>query len=171
MAYEMRISGLSSDVCSSDLQTLVKDVITGLFYLVEDAFRKGEYIQCSGGKGVVEKISLRSVQLRHHNGPLNTIPFGEMGNITNHSRDWVRVKIKIRVPFDTDLNKMRKAVKKVGEEMQADPELGPMFLQPLKSQGAVDTDEQGFVTSVKFTSRPGDEFILRREAFARPRSE
>src|SRR3546814_12166749 len=90
MAYEMRISGLSSDVCSSDLQTLVKDVITGLFYLVEDAFRKGEYIQCSGGKGVVEKISLRSVQLRHHNGPLNTIPFGEMGNITNHSRDWVR---------------------------------------------------------------------------------
>src|SRR3546814_15735544 len=51
--------------------------------------------------------------------------------------------------------------------MQADPELGPMFLQPLKSQGAVDTDEQGFVTSVKFTSRPGEPFILRREAFAR----
>src|SRR3546814_9399272 len=90
-----------------------------------------------------------------------------MGNIPNHSRDWVRVKIKIRVPFDTDLNKMRKAVKKVGGEMQADPELGPMVLQPLKSQGAVDTDEQGFVTSVKFTSRPGEQFILRREAFAR----
>lgn len=148
-------------------QTLVKDVITGLFYLVEDAFRKGEYIQCAGGKGVVEKISLRSVQLRHHNGPLNTIPFGEMGNITNHSRDWVRVKFKIRVPFDTDLEKMRKAVKKVGEEMLADPELGPMFLQPLKSQGAVDTDEAGFVTSAKFMSRPGEQFILRREAFAR----
>ena len=90
-----------------------------------------------------------------------------MGNITNHSRDWVRVKFKIRVPFDTDLNKMRKAVKKVGEEMLADPELGPMFLQPLKSQGAVDTDEAGFVTSVKFMSRPGEQFILRREAFAR----
>src|SRR3546814_18670797 len=57
-------------------QTLVKDVITGLFYLVADAFCKGEYIQCSGGKGVVEKVSLRSVQLRHHNGPLNTIQIG-----------------------------------------------------------------------------------------------
>src|SRR3546814_6618866 len=67
-------------------QTLVKDVITGLFYLVEDAFRKGEYIQCSGGKGVVEKISLRSVQLRHHNGPLNTIPFGEMGKDRKSTR-------------------------------------------------------------------------------------
>src|SRR3546814_17454541 len=90
-----------------------------------------------------------------------------MGNITNHSRDWVRVKFKISVPFDTDLNKMRKAIKKVGEEMLADPELGPMFLQPLKSQGAVDTDPSGFITSVKFTSRPGEQFILRRETFAR----
>lgn len=148
-------------------QTLVKDIITGLFYLVEDAFRKGEYVQCSAGKGVVEKISLRSVQLRHHNGPLHTIPFGSMGNITNHSRDWVRVKFKIRVPFNTDLNKMRKAIKKVGQEMEADAELGPLFLQPLKSQGAVDTDNIGFITSVKFMSRPGEQFILRREAFTR----
>ncbi|GAB4224090.1 MAG: mechanosensitive ion channel [Kiloniellaceae bacterium] len=148
-------------------QTLVKDIITGLFYLLEDAFRKGEYVQCSAGKGVVEKISLRSVQLRHHNGPLHTIPFGSMGNITNHSRDWVRVKFKIKVPFDTDLNKMRKAIKKVGQEMEADPELGPMFLQPLKSQGVFDTDDTGFITSVKFMSRPGEQFVLRREAFAR----
>jgi len=148
-------------------QTLVKDVITGLFYLIEDAFRKGEYIQCSAGKGVVEKISLRSVQLRHHNGPLYTIPFGSMGNITNHSRDWVRVKFKITVPFDTDLNKMRKAIKKVGQEMEADPELGPLFLQPLKSQGAVDTEPYGFVTAVKFMSRPGEQFLLRREVFTR----
>src|SRR3546814_5098550 len=51
--------------------------------------------------------------------------------------------------------------------MLADPELGPMFLQPLKSQGAVDTDPSGFITSVKFTSRPGEQFILRRETFAR----
>lgn len=62
---------------------------------------------------------------------------------------------------------MRKAIKKVGQEMQADPELDPLFLQPLKSQGAVDTDESGFATSVKFTSRPGEQFILRREGFAR----
>src|SRR3546814_4957620 len=62
---------------------------------------------------------------------------------------------------------MRKAIKKVGDEMLADPELVPIFLQPLKSQGAVDTDPSGFITSVKFTSRPGEQFILRRETFAR----
>ena len=148
-------------------QTLVKDIITGLFYLAEDAFRKGEYIQCSGGKGVVERFSIRSIQLRHHNGPLHTIPFGSMGNITNHSRDWVRVKFQIRVPFDTDLDRVRKVIKRVGEEMAADPELGPRFLEPIKSQGAVDTDESGFLTSVKFVCRPGEQFVVRREAFAR----
>jgi small-conductance mechanosensitive channel len=73
----------------------------------------------------------------------------------------------IRVPFDSDLNKVRKAIKKVGIEMQEDPVLGPQFLEPLKSQGAVDTDSSGFVTSVKFVSRPGEQFVLRREAFAR----
>ena len=148
-------------------QTLVKDIITGLFYLIEDAFRKGEYIQCSGGKGVVEKISLRSVQLRHHNGPVYTIPFGSMGTINNHSRDWVRVKFQIRVPFDTDLNLMRKVIKRVGQEMAEDPEIGPLFLQPVKSQGVVSTDDSGFMTSVKFMSRPGEQFLIRREAYAR----
>ncbi len=148
-------------------QTLVKDIITGLFYLIEDAFRKGEYIQCSGGKGVVEKISLRSVQLRHHNGPVYTVPFGSMGTINNHSRDWVRVKFQIRVPFDTDLNLMRKVIKRVGQELAEDPEIGPLFLQPVKSQGVVSTDDSGFVTSVKFMSRPGEQFLIRREAYAR----
>jgi small-conductance mechanosensitive channel len=148
-------------------QTLVKDIITGLFYLIEDAFRKGEYIQCSGGKGVVEKISLRSVQLRHHNGPVYTVPFGSMGTINNHSRDWVRIKFQIRVPFDTDLDLMRKVVKRVGQEMEQDPVLGPMFLQPIKSQGVVSTDDSGFLTSVKFMSRPGEQFLIRREAYAR----
>lgn len=148
-------------------QTLVKDVITGLFYLIEDAFRKGEYIQCSGGKGVVEKISLRSVQLRHHNGPVYTIPFGSMGTINNHSRDWVRIKFQIRVPFDTDLDLMRKVIKRVGQEMAEDPDLGPLFLQPVKSQGVVSTDDSGFLTSVKFMSRPGEQFLIRREAYAR----
>jgi len=148
-------------------QTLVKDIITGLFYLIEDAFRKGEYIQCSGGKGVVEKISLRSVQLRHHNGPVYTIAFGSMGTINNHSRDWVRVKFQIRVPFDTDLNLMRKVIKRVGQELSEDPVLGPLFLQPIKSQGVVSTDDSGFLTSVKFMSRPGEQFLIRREAYAR----
>lgn len=148
-------------------QTLVSDVITGLFYLVEDAFRKGEYIECDAGKGVVEKISIRSLQLRHHRGPLNTIAFSKMGNVVNHSRDWVKIKLLLRVPFDTDLEKVRKLVKKVGEELLQHPDLGPQFLQPLKSQGVMDVDDSAFIIGVKFVSKPGEQFMIRREAYAR----
>jgi small-conductance mechanosensitive channel len=148
-------------------QTLVKDVITGLFYLIEDAFRKGEYIESDAGKGVVEKISIRSVQLRHHRGPLSTIPFGSMGNILNHSRDWVKIKFLLRVPFDTDLEKVRKVVKRVGQEMLQDATLGPQFLQPVKSQGVMDVDDSAFIIGIKFLCRPGEQFLLKREAYAR----
>ena len=148
-------------------QTLVTDVITGLFYLVEDAFRKGEYIECDAGKGVVERISIRSLQLRHHRGPLNTIAFSKMGNVVNHSRDWVKIKLLIRVPFDTDLEKVRKLVKKVGQDLLELPELGPLFLQPLKSQGVMDVDDSAFIIGVKFVCKPGEQFMIRREAYAR----
>src|SRR5262249_33886044 len=60
-------------------QTVVKDVISGMFYLLDDAFRVGEYIQSGSYKGTVESFSLRSVKLRHQRGPIFTVPFGELG--------------------------------------------------------------------------------------------
>ncbi|TGT22073.1 mechanosensitive ion channel, partial [Mesorhizobium sp. M4B.F.Ca.ET.172.01.1.1] len=60
-------------------QTLVKDVISGVFFLLDDAFRVGEYITAGRYVGTVESFSLRSVKLRHHRGSLFTIPFGELG--------------------------------------------------------------------------------------------
>ena len=68
-------------------QTLVKDIIAGIFFLVDDAFRVGDFIETSGLKGMVEHISLRSLRLRSHLGPVHTIPFGSMDTVTNNSRD------------------------------------------------------------------------------------
>ena len=88
-------------------QTLVKDVISGVFYMLDDAFRVGEYIQSGSYKGTVELFSLRSVKLRHHRGPVFTVPFGALGAVQNMSRDWVIDKFMIRVPFDTDVKKVK----------------------------------------------------------------
>jgi small-conductance mechanosensitive channel len=147
-------------------QRLVADVISGLFYLYEDAFRIGEYIETKSGKGVVEKIGLRSVRLRHHRGPVFTIPFSDMGTIQNHSRDWVKIKFTFNVPVETDVEMVRKLVKKVGQELEADPELEGKFLEPLKSQGAVAIAGRSFTIGCKFTSRPGQQFLIRRKAYA-----
>ena len=94
-------------------QTLVKDIISGIFYLVDDAFRIGEYIQSGTYKGTVESFSLRSVKLRHQRGALYTIPFGTLGAVQNLSRDWVVDKIVLNVPYDTDLEAVRKIMKRI----------------------------------------------------------
>jgi small-conductance mechanosensitive channel len=147
-------------------QKVVEDLISGVLYLVEDAFRKGEYIETSEGKGVVEAISLRSVRLRHHLGPVFTIPYSSMGTIQNHSRDWVTVKLKFEVAPDQDLEKVRKLIKKVGQELLEDPELEGQFLAPLKSQGAVALVGSNYQIGVKFTSEPGKQFLIRRKALS-----
>ena len=150
-------------------QTLVKDVVSGAFFLFDDAFRRGEYVDIGEVKGTVEKISIRSMQLRHHRGPLNTVPFGDIRHVTNYSRDWAIMKLPLRLTYDTDAEKVRKMIKKLGQELLADPEFGPMFLQPLKSQGVVQMEDSAQIMAVKFMTRPGDQWMLRRVVFARIR--
>ncbi|MGO8064413.1 mechanosensitive ion channel family protein [Rhizobium leguminosarum] len=150
-------------------QTLVKDVISGVFYMLDDAFRVGEYIQAKSYKGTVEGFSLRSVRLRHHRGPVFTVPFGELGAVENMSRDWVIDKFRVNVSYDTDIEKARKLAKKIGAELQADPELGPLFIQPLKMKGVEEFGDYGIVLSFAMTTVPGMQTYIRRKAYAKIR--
>lgn len=143
-------------------QTLVRDIFSGVFFLFDDAFRKGEYIDTGDVKGTVEKISLRSLQLRHHRGPLNTIPFGEIRFLTNFSRDWVIMKLPLRVTYDTDPERVRKLIKKLGLELLEDPIIGPDFLQPLKSQGVIEMQDSAMIIRVKFMTKPGGQWMTRK---------
>lgn len=148
-------------------QTLVKDVISGIFYLLDDAFRVGEYIQSGNYKGTVESFSLRSVKLRHHRGPLYTVPFGELGAVQNMSRDWVIDKFTIDVTYDTDLEKVRKLIKRIGAELAADPEMGSNLLEPLKMQGVEQFGEFAIRIRLKMMTKPGGQFVIRRKALYR----
>ncbi|MFO1067322.1 MAG: mechanosensitive ion channel [Geminicoccaceae bacterium] len=147
-------------------QTLVKDVISGMFYLLDDAFRVGEYIQSGSYKGTVESFSLRSVKLRHHRGPLYTVPFGELGAVQNMSRDWVIDKLSVGVTYDTDLDKVKKVIKKVSAELMADPELAPHFIEPLKMQGVDAFGDFAIQVRMKMMTKPGEQFVIRRRANA-----
>ncbi len=146
-------------------QSLVRDIFSGAFFLFDDAFRKGEYIDIGSVKGTVEKISVRSFQLRHHLGPLHTIPFGEIQYLTNYSRDWVIMKLKLRVTYDTDVERVRKLVKKLGIELLDDPVIGHNFIQPLKSQGVVEMQDSAMIIRVKFMTKPGDQWLVRKKVY------
>jgi small-conductance mechanosensitive channel len=146
-------------------QTLVKDVISGVFYLMDDAFRVGEYIQSGSYMGTVESFSLRSVRLRHHRGPVFTVPFGELGAVQNMSRDWVIDKFRIRVGFNTDMAKAKKLTKDIGAELLKDEELGPLIIETVKMKGVEQISDYGIELGFAFRSMPGNQAMIRRRAY------
>jgi small-conductance mechanosensitive channel len=148
-------------------QALVKDIISGLFFLLDDAFRVGDYVDTGTVKGLVEKISLRSLQLRHHRGMVHTIPFGDISSVTNFSRDYIISKLDIRVRYDTDIDKVRKIIKKINSEMMSDEGFASKLLDDIKSLGVREMDDSAMIMRIEFKSIPGEQFQLRKEVYQR----
>jgi moderate conductance mechanosensitive channel len=147
-------------------QGFVRDVIAGMFYLMDDAFRVGEYIQSGNYKGTVEGFSIRSVKLRHHRGPVYTVPFSLLGAVQNQSRDWVIDKIAIGITYDSDLTVAKKLIKQIGLDLAKDPEYAPLILEPLKMQGVDNLGDFSVQIRAKMMTLPGEQFVIRRQAYA-----
>jgi len=148
-------------------QKLVADMFSGFFYLLDDAFRVGEYVTAGSVSGTVESITLRNVMLRHHRGMLQIVPHSDLGAITNFMRGGMVVKFNLDFPYDTDIDKVRKIIKKVGIAMLDDPEIGKDFIRPVKSQGVREITNSVMTIRAKFTAQPGTHFVIRREAYRR----
>jgi small-conductance mechanosensitive channel len=148
-------------------QTLVRDIISGIFFLISDAFRIGDYVATGTAKGTVEQISIRSIKLRHPRGMVYTIPFGDMKQVTNFSRDYIITKLDIRVSYDTDLDKIRKIIKNINKELKQDKAIEQVLLDDIKSQGVREMDDSAMILRVKFKTLPGEQFVIRREVYQR----
>jgi len=148
-------------------QSMVRDIISGLFYMSDDAFRVGEYIDTGRLKGTVEKLGIRSLKLRHHNGPLHTIPYGQLGAVTNLSRDFATIKFNLKLEPGTDIELVRRTAKQIGLAMQEDPEIATEVMLPLKLQGIAEIIENAVVARFKFTARPVKPSWVQREYLKR----
>lgn len=160
-------AGIIGLAISFGSQALVRDIVSGVFFMADDAFRIGEYIDTGKLKGNVERITLRALQLRHQNGQIHTIPYGQLQAITNFSRDWTTMKFNLRLDRSSDVEKVRKLIKKVGQDMLTDPDVGPDFLLPVKMQGVTDITETALVIRIKFTAKPARPTYLQRLALRR----
>jgi small-conductance mechanosensitive channel len=96
-----------------------------------------------------------------------TIPFGDMGSVQNFSRDYIITKLDVRVRYDADIEKIRKIIKKISKELQKDEEVGSLLLSKIKSQGVREMDDSAMILRVKFKTKPGDQFMVRREVYRR----
>jgi moderate conductance mechanosensitive channel len=147
-------------------QTLVRDIVSGAFFLMDDAFRLGEYIEVGDAKGRVERINLRSVFLRHHRGALNILPYGEIKRLRNTSRDWSIHVMEFRLTYDTNMLQVKKILQHIGDELSSDPDYAEDLLQPLKSAGVISAEDSAIVVRAKFTARPGNTaWVVRRVAY------
>jgi small-conductance mechanosensitive channel len=148
-------------------QTFFRDIIAGMFYLLDDAFRVGEYIQSGNYKGTVEGFSIRSVRLRHQRGAVYTVPFSLLGAVQNQSRDWVIDKLTVGITYDSDIDLARKLIKQIGLELAQEPEFAPVILEPLKMQGVDAFGDYAVQIRMKMMTLPGENFVIRRQALAR----
>jgi len=98
---------------------------------------------------------------------VHTIPFGQLGQITNFSRDWITVKFNLRFARDTDIEKLRKAAKKIGADMMEMPAIKAEILAPFKMQGVADIADNALLVRFKFTAKPGNPAAIQREAVKR----
>src|SRR5215472_9624721 len=147
-------------------QTLVRDLFSGASYLIEDVFRIGDYIEGANAKGIVERITFRTLALRHQDGPLHFVPYGALGTVRNNSRDWVIDKFEIPLPVTVDSERIRKLVKRIGLEMLEDPELAKSIDAPLKAK-LYRIDPGVKIFRCKVQTPPGEQFEVRAEAYRR----
>lgn len=116
-------------------QYLVRDIITGLFIILENQYRVGDVIEISGIAGKVEDISLRVTILRDADGTVHHVPHGEIKTVSNMAKGFSRVNIEIDVAYESDIEKVKDVIDRVGKEIAEDPEFkdkvvdAPKFLR------------------------------------------
>ena len=103
-------------------QTLVHDVINGFFILIEDQFDIGESVRMAGVKGNVEAMSLRRTVLRDDDGTLHMVPNSQITIVSNQTRDWAQISLKVTVAYDEPSDRIIALLKRVGEDVRHDPQ-------------------------------------------------
>lgn len=166
-------AGVAGIAIGFGAQKLVADLVSGVFFLMDDAFRINEYIAAGSIEGTVEKIALQSMHLRKSDGAIHCVPYSSVDTITNFSRDWGTSKLSFTVPFDTDIERVRKIFKRIGQEIFDNPEYADALLQPFKFKGVSEVTDLGIVVRGKFMFKPelAKQFLIRREIYRRVQSE
>ena len=146
-------------------QKLVQDVINGAFILFEDSIAVGDVVRAGAGghAGVVESLSIRSLRLRDLSGHVHTIPFSTVDTVTNLTKEFSYYVFEVGVAYREDTDAVTEVLREIGAEMQADPELGPLILEPLDVMGVDKFDDSAVVIKARFKTAPIKQWTVGRE--------
>jgi small-conductance mechanosensitive channel len=148
-------------------QTLVKDVITGLFILIEDTVQIGDVVEADGRSGVVEGLSIRTLMLRDLNGNLHTIPFSAVGSVKNMTKGFAYYLFDIGVAYRENTDEVIALLREVDEELRADPDYTPVILAPLDVWGVDRFADSAVIVRARYKTLPGNQWMVGRAFNAR----
>lgn len=143
-------------------QTLVRDIITGLFILIEDTISVGDYVTLGGHGGTVEALSIRSIRLRDPSGTVHTIPFSDVTTVINYTREFAYAVLEIGVAYREDVDRVMRVIEEVGQELRQDPDQQVHILEDLQMQGLDRFDDSAVVVKARIKTAPGMQWAIRR---------
>jgi small conductance mechanosensitive channel len=143
-------------------QSLVKDLLSGMFMLVEDQYGVGDIIDVGEASGVVEAFGLRSTRLRSLDGTVWFIPNGEIRRVGNKSRLWSRAMIEVRIDFNEDVEKARQAILDATAEAIALPDIAPHVLGEPSVPGIEEMESDAVVLRLLLQVQPAKQWDVQR---------
>ena len=144
-------------------QSLVKDVISGFFILMEDQIRVGDVVEIGGKSGSVEKISLKTTVLRDLAGNVHYVPNGQISVVTNMTKEYSRYVFEIGVAYKEDVDEVMEIIKKIDEEMRHDPEFKDDILEPIEVLGVDQFADSAVIIKARTTTLPIKQWRVARE--------
>jgi small conductance mechanosensitive channel len=143
-------------------QTLVRDIITGLFILIEDTISVGDFVALGGHEGTVEALSIRTIRLRDPSGTVHTIPFSDVTAVVNYTREFAYAVLEIGVAYKEDVDRVIEVVEEVGHELRNDPDQQANVLDDLQVLGLDRFDDSAVVIKARIKAVPGMQWAIRR---------
>ncbi len=156
-------AGIAGLAIGFGAQSLVKDVITGFFLLLEDQIRVGDVVEIAGKSGLVEAVNLRTTRLRDVEGKVYIIPNGVIDVVSNFTKDWSRALIEIGVAYKEDVDHVISVLEEVGEFLQKDPAWKDSILEPMTIQGLDSFGDSSVNIRMFFKTVPLKQWDVARE--------
>lgn len=146
-------------------QSLIKDVFTGFFILLEDQYGVGDVITVNTGQlsGTVERLNLRLTALRALDGTVHLIPNGQIQTVSVSSKDWSRVVATVDVTYGADIDEALRVLERVSRELHADPAWSASFLEEPEIQGVTRLAPDGVTLRALYKVQPKSQYALGRE--------
>ena len=144
-------------------QNLVKDFLAGLFMLLEDQYGVGDVVTVEGATGTIEDLTLRVTRLRAVDGTVWFVPNGEIRKVGNSSMEWSRALIDVLVPYDADLDLVRRLIREEAEAFSLDPSWTGRVLEPPELWGVQAMEANHLIIRLVVKTGPREQFAVARE--------